>query len=79
MNENYRNQFAALFNGWTVSKVSLYDEEGVEGWKWESPAGNEYCEIGDWHELPTWPDSATSELNVGCRTRLHAHEIRAGF
>lgn len=38
----------ALANGWAVEKASLYDEEGVEGWRWTDPRGNEYSVIGDW-------------------------------
>lgn len=44
--------------GWTVEKLSMYDEEGVEGWMWTEPNGTEHTEMGDWSELPTWPQSA---------------------
>ena len=44
-----------LFSGWVVSKVSLYDEEGIEGWLWDENYGREYAEMGDWDELPTMP------------------------
>lgn len=43
--------------GWTVSKVSLYDEEGVEGWRWDGPNGEEYSEVGAWDEPPVIPDA----------------------
>ena len=40
-----------------LSKVSLYDEEGIEGWEWTSYyASHEYTEIGDWGGLPTIPE-----------------------
>lgn len=47
-----------LFNlGWTVEPRSLYDEEGVEGWVWIDPEGNEHStELGYWHEPPPLPD-----------------------
>lgn len=45
-----------LLYGWDVIRVSLYDEEGVEGWRWEDPGGNDYCEIGDWNDLPEMPE-----------------------
>lgn len=31
-------------------RCSLYDEEGVEGWKWTHPDGREWTEIGSWDE-----------------------------
>lgn len=36
---------AAMKNGWAVEPMSLYDEEGVDGWLWTSPEGNEYTEV----------------------------------
>ena len=64
-----RKQFIALFCGWTVRQQSLYDEEGIEGWVWTSPRGAEYAVIGDWDELPPWPedDTATAALENRCR------------
>jgi hypothetical protein len=47
---------AAMAAGWEVSAASLYDEEGIEGWRWTSPTGCDYCEIGGWHEPPAIPD-----------------------
>ena len=46
-------------------KTSLYDEEGVEGWRWLHPDGREWTEIGDWEAMPLHPEveSAMSELN----------------
>ena len=39
----------ALASGWTADAASLYDEEAVEGWRWESPDSliDLSC-IGDW-------------------------------
>jgi hypothetical protein len=53
-----------LFNaGWTAHVASLYDEEGVEGWRWEDAEGNERAvELGPWHETPPMPDIAEDEL-----------------
>jgi len=31
-------------------KASLYDEEGVEGWRWTHPDGREWTAIGEWNE-----------------------------
>jgi hypothetical protein len=47
-----------LFNaGWTATPVSLYDEEGVEGWRWEDDEGNERSTVmGDWNEPPPMLD-----------------------
>jgi hypothetical protein len=36
-------------------KVSLYDEEGVEGWQWTSSNGQEWTEIGGWDNVPLHP------------------------
>ncbi len=47
---------------WTVRPMALYDEEGVEGWLWTEPSGSEHSEIGDWNELPAWPDSARQAI-----------------
>ncbi len=33
-------------------KVSLYDEEAIEGWRWTHPDGREWTAIGDWNETP---------------------------
>jgi hypothetical protein len=52
----------ALKNGWEVDQVSLYDEEGVEGWCWTSPDGNEYYEVGDWYSTPEVPEEVFSLL-----------------
>lgn len=35
------------------SKVTMYDEDGCEGWIWRHPDGREWMEIGDWSEPPT--------------------------
>lgn len=32
------------------SPVSLYDEEGIEGWRWTHPDGREWEVVGDWSE-----------------------------
>lgn len=49
--------------GWEVSKVSLYDEEGIEGWRWTAPDGKEYCEVGSWDEPPPLPDCDLSSVS----------------
>ena len=36
-------------------KVSLYDEEGIEGWRFDHPDGREWTVIGGWEELPMHP------------------------
>lgn len=54
---------AALTGDWTVYPVSLYDEEGVEGWRWVSPRNEEWTEIGDWGEPPAIPDEVRDLLS----------------
>jgi hypothetical protein len=53
-----RHIHAALdAHGWTVDEVSLYDEEGVEGWRWTAPGGEEHVAIGGWDGPPPFdPD-----------------------
>lgn len=36
----------------TVEQESMYDEEGVEGWRWTHPDGREWVETGLWDEGP---------------------------
>jgi len=57
-------QVKALMAGWTVERMSLYDEEGIDGWKWIEPNGNEHIESGAWDELPPWPESASAALKA---------------
>jgi hypothetical protein len=38
----------------SVCKTSLYDNEDVEGWKWEYN-GKEFYEVGSWLENPVLP------------------------
>jgi hypothetical protein len=45
-----------IVSGWSVRKASLYDEEGIEGWLWTSPSGEEFAATGDWDEPPVIPD-----------------------
>lgn len=33
-------------------KVILYDEEGIEGWRWTHPDGREWTETGEWSKDP---------------------------
>lgn len=55
-------QRLALSLGWTVDRVSLFDEEGVDGWRWTEPDGTEHVELGDWNDPPPWPESARLAL-----------------
>lgn len=57
------DRLVALLSGWSVTRVYLYDKEGVDGWTWTEPGGTEHTEIGDWSGLPPWPDSARKALN----------------
>jgi hypothetical protein len=36
-------------------RVSLYDEEGIEGWRWTAGDGREWTEMGDWDDEPIHP------------------------
>lgn len=44
-----------LLEGWEVETASLYDEEGVDGWRWFDPSHEEYYEIGIHEEMPVIP------------------------
>ncbi len=48
--------------GWEIESISMYDEEGVEGWRWTEPDGTEHCEVGDWLEGPALPESAKEAI-----------------
>ena len=52
-----------LTHGGSVSQVSLYDEEGVEGWRWEFN-GKEYYEIGDWNDMPMIPRDMIAAYHI---------------
>ena len=43
-------------------KVSMYDEEGVEGWQWCHPDGRIWSEIGSWYEAPPMHPIARAAL-----------------
>ena len=58
----HQQMLALTIYGWEVEKVSLYDEEGIEGWRWTEPNGTEHTETGDWSDLPPWPDSARKAI-----------------
>lgn len=47
-------------------KLSMYDEEGVEGWLWTHPDGRQWSEIGSWDE-PAPPHPAFADLNYSIR------------
>jgi len=39
-------------------RISLYDEEGVEGWRWTHPDGREWTDAGCWNEpAPMHPEA----------------------
>lgn len=43
------------------SAVMLYDEEGIEGWRWTHPDGRDWEETGDWSEpVPMHPMMAAA-------------------
>lgn len=53
--------FALTVLGWKVDRVTVYDEEGIEGidgWMWRDVNDEEHFIVGDWDELPCWPESA---------------------
>lgn len=52
-----------LATGWTAEKTSLYDEEGVEGWRWEKD-GREINVIGDHAEPAPVPDELLEPAHV---------------
>jgi len=43
-------------------KVSLYDEEGVEGWRWTHPDGREWTAVGAWDEAPPMHPVASAAI-----------------
>jgi hypothetical protein len=53
----------ALRNDWDIETLSMYDEEGIEGWRWVAPNGVEYVEIGSWDEFPEVPEAVEEMLH----------------
>ena len=48
--------FETLINDdWSVGRVSMYDEEGIEGWRWTAPDGEESYVVGNWDDWPPQP------------------------
>jgi hypothetical protein len=50
---------AAVAAGWSYTPVSLYDEEGIDGFRWDGPNGEEFYGLsvsGDWSSGPAVPD-----------------------
>ena len=60
--DRYQQLLAIIKYDWSIAKVSLYDEEGIEGWRWMEPDGQEHVEVGSWDDLPPWPDSARQAI-----------------
>lgn len=52
---------ALLAHGWTVEMCSMYDEEGVDGWRWEAPDGEEFYVSGVHEDGPVAPDDLTPD------------------
>ncbi len=52
----------ALTHDWSLSKRSLYDEEGIEGWEWSDPRGVSYCCVGSWDGPPEIDDKIKSVM-----------------
>lgn len=47
-------------------KVSLYDEEGIEGWRWTHSDGREWTEMGSWNEdAPMHPVAEAALAKAG--------------
>lgn len=42
--------------------ASLYDEEGIEGWRWTHPDGRQWEEVGDWWSKPPMHPVARAAL-----------------
>ena len=47
---------ARVRDGWSVESAMLYDEEGVDGWRWSGPNGEELYQVAWDDDLPSLPD-----------------------
>jgi hypothetical protein len=56
--DEHQQLLAMALYHWTAEEHSLYDAEGVEGWAWVEPDGTEHTAVGEWDNLPPWPESA---------------------
>jgi hypothetical protein len=58
----------ALLLGWSIEPVSLYDEEGVEGWCWTTPAGQHgqsaWTESGSWTKPAPVPEEVSEMFRI---------------
>lgn len=52
----------ALAHGWSADQRSFYDGEGVEGWHWESPSGEEFEVLGAWEDGPAIDENLRSAM-----------------
>lgn len=46
-----------------ICPISLYDEEGVEGWMWWLENNESFYEIGPWNEPPVMPEELFKRLS----------------
>lgn len=62
--EQLKELVQLFVDGWTVERASLYDEEGIEGWRWTSPYDGyrQFDETGCWSEPPTISDAMREYL-----------------
>lgn len=62
---------AAVAAGWRYSRVLLYDHEGVEGFAWEGPEGQETfagAVDGDWRNGPEVPHEVRLTVDESYRS-----------
>jgi hypothetical protein len=50
--------------GWVYTARLLYDEEGIEGWEWQGPGGEEFTVIGDHNSPPALPEELVNRFKV---------------
>lgn len=61
MNESYDLLFWFFYSGGTVEKISLYDEESVDGWRWTID-DLEVSEFGVHEQAPIMPDQVLEHM-----------------
>lgn len=66
--------------GWTAERISCYDEEGVEGWRWTHPDdAREFEALGEWDEDEAVSDDMRALVVAERAAALSVDSIRRAW
>lgn len=66
----YEQVVALTCLGWSVTPIIAYDENGPEGWRWETSEGQVFHTPGGWRESPEWPEALDAAYRAALERRL---------